>query len=109
FIHVADAADCLAALALDRTAPSVVNIGSGESSRLTDVIGLVQNITGRALEVARRPARRFDVPLVELAVDTLRSLTNLSPRPLHEGIAETWREQYVPLLGDQRASGIGAG
>jgi UDP-glucose 4-epimerase len=109
FIHVADAADCLAAITLARRAPSVVNIGSGESARLTDIIQIIENVSGKALQVVRHPARNFDVPRVELAVDTLRSLTHFAPRPLGDGIADTWRSQFLAVSGGQRTLGFAAG
>ena len=90
FIHIADAAHYLAQYALASDAPSVLNVGSGTSVSIAEVVDLVRRITGEPLAVDHAPAREFDVPHVELDVTTLRSLFPGACIPLEVGIAATW-------------------
>jgi UDP-glucose 4-epimerase len=94
FVHIDDAASCIASLVLDPCGPGLMNVGSGEASRLIDVLEIVQRVTNRPLQVVHRPARPFDVERVELSIETLRSVMPFVPRPLADGIAHTWQQQY---------------
>ena len=91
FIHIDDAAACVARYALLPEAPQVLNIGSGRSDSMETVIALVQTVTGRQMEVVHEPARPFDVSRVELDISRLRSLMTFSARSLRTGIEESWK------------------
>lgn len=96
FIHIDDAAACLARYTLLPEAPSVLNIGSGRSDSIEMVIAIVQSVTGRQIKVVREPARPFDVSRVELDISRLRALMTFRARSLRKGIEDTWKSVERP-------------
>jgi UDP-glucose 4-epimerase len=90
FIHIDDAAACLARYTLLPEAPAVLNVGSGRSDSMETVLATVEAVTGRPIKVVHEPARPFDVHRVELDITRLRSLMPFSPRSLRQGIEDTW-------------------
>ena len=102
FIHIDDAAECLARYALLPEAPDVLNIGSGRSDSMKTVMATVQTVTGREIEVVHEPARPFDVNRVELDISRLRALMPFSPRSLRKGIEDTWKTVDPPEANPDR-------
>jgi UDP-glucose 4-epimerase len=96
FIHIDDAAACLAGYTLLPEAPTVLNIGSGRSDSMTTVMATVQSVTGREIQVVHEPARPFDVSTVELDISRLRSLMTFNARSLRDGIEHTWKAVGPP-------------
>lgn len=74
----------------------VLNLGSGVGHRLDEVLELAQTTSGLRLDVERLPDRPFDVRTVVLDTTRLRSLVPWHPRPLEEGVAQTWAGLAVP-------------
>jgi UDP-glucose 4-epimerase len=96
FIHIDDAAECLARYTLLPEAPAVLNIGSGRSDSMNTVMATVQDVTGLEIAVVHEPARPFDVSTVELDISRLRALMVFSPRSLRNGIEDTWNAADQP-------------
>jgi UDP-glucose 4-epimerase len=92
FVHVEDIGYATACLVNLNAGPEIVNVGSGTHASLKEVHTLTQEITGRPLEIDRRPARDFDVPRVQLDIRLLQNLIDYKPRALRDGIASTWRD-----------------
>lgn len=67
FIHVADVAEAFARAITYSGPESVFNIGSGVSTSLTELLGLIEGELGMAIPKLYRPRRPFDVPDGSLA------------------------------------------
>lgn len=92
FIYVDDAVEAIARYTLRRSAPPLLNIGSGRGTSVREVLRLVERTTGRRLEVRRLPGRRFDVPRIVLDIRRARRVLRWRPKvTLAEGIARTWK------------------
>jgi UDP-glucose 4-epimerase len=89
----------LSAATLATTNEKVFNIGGGRGYSLHELVGVIEDVTGRQAKVEYQPGRRFDVPA--LVLDTSRAATCLKWTPrveLAEGVARTW--QWILSLGD---------
>ncbi len=93
FIYAADAAG--AALAALEAEPGVYNVGAGASWALSEVLELMSEVSGRPIEVRRRPGRPVDVPVAELDHSAFTEATGWEPAvDLREGLRRTW--EWVP-------------
>ena len=95
YIHVVDlgAAHLQAVGYLQRAGESVAfNLGNGKGYLVKDVIGAVQEVTGRRVPV-RVSARRVGDPPVLVARSTMaRKILDWTPsRPLEQIVASAWR------------------
>ncbi len=90
YIHVADAADALVALAtldLPPEAPHVFNIGTGVGVSLNEILDVLAHCLGRQLDIERTPGRAYDVPVNVLDVSRIRQWLGWSARlSFEEGI-----------------------
>lgn len=92
YISVDDVAEafCLAARVPD-LAPGPYNISTGIGSSLTQIIELVEQVSGRELMVDRQPNRGFDVPRNVLEWNLFGSATGWRPTTsLNKGVATMW-------------------
>ena len=80
FVAVADVAEALRRLAVHTGAPRVFNIGSGVGNSLLEMIGHVEAVLGRPVQIVRRPGRPIDVPANVL--DIARAAAELDWRPV---------------------------
>ena len=83
YIHVADAAAGLVALAREPNAPDtshIFNIASGQGVSLNEIITALEAELGCSLEVRREPARPYDVPVSVLDISLVRNLLGWSPQ-----------------------------
>lgn len=90
YLYVGDLVSVILGLMRAPGGPSVLNVGSGRATSLKELIGVVEDVTGRRLRVERRPGRPFDVPEIVLDVTRLRGVVNFSPLPLPAGVRRTW-------------------
>lgn len=82
-------AACLAALA---GAAGIYNVGAGVGVTLLTLIDVVEQVTGRHLDIEFRSARASDVARVVLDIGQARASLGWSPRvALNEGVMRTWR------------------
>ncbi len=98
FMHVQDAADALAALALSDVS-GAVNVASGRAVSVADVIDLIGTLTGAAELIDRgaRPSAASEPARIVADVARLREEVGFRPRiSLQEGLESTidwWRAQ----------------
>jgi len=88
FVHVDDVADAVVALARRPDGTRVLNVGSGRSESVLDVIHMVARSIGTEVELDRQPGRPSDVPVVQLDVSALRATIDFEPRDLATGLGE---------------------
>jgi UDP-glucose 4-epimerase len=88
FVHVDDVADAVVALACRPDGTRVLNVGSGRSESVLDVVHMVARSIGAEVELDRQPGRPTDVPVVQLDVSALRATIDFEPRDLATGLGE---------------------
>ncbi len=90
YIHVDDAIGAmLTAATLDGF--NLYNVGSGEGHSLTEILDIVQRISGKKAKVSFRPARAFDVQEIYLDIARITGETDWTPRiALEQGCALLW-------------------
>ena len=91
FFYVGDFAAALLAMRDDDALPRLYNIGSGEGYSLRQVIGLMEQVIGRKINVRYESGRIVDLPWNVL--DVSRSREHLGWRAqtsLRTGLARTW-------------------
>lgn len=86
FIHVDDVADAVERLARMPQGVRVLNVGSGRSESVAEVVGAVADSLGIVPVYDRRPARPTDAPLVQLEVSRIRDLIPFEPRDVRTGL-----------------------
>jgi UDP-glucose 4-epimerase len=91
FTYVDDIVAAARAGALSGRAGSVYNVGGGERVALNDVLGMVEEVTGRPLRIQRQEAQKGDMR--DTFADTSAASLDLGFRPtvsLREGLAREW-------------------
>jgi UDP-glucose 4-epimerase len=91
FVHVEDIAKAIAALVV-AGGPSIVNIGSGVATTVSEVAALAREVSDRQLTTISKDARDFDLSRVQLDISVLQSLIDYEPRSLHEGMHQMWAD-----------------
>jgi UDP-glucose 4-epimerase len=91
YIYVDDIAHVVAALVVQGDGPRVLNVGSGTGYTIEDLIRLVQQQTGRPIEVEFKKARYFDVRSIVLDISRLSETVPFAPLDIETGLARTWR------------------
>jgi UDP-glucose 4-epimerase len=86
FVHVDDVAGAVVALAARPDGVRILNVGSGSSVSVHEVIAAVADSLGQAAVLAHRPGRPTDVPVVQLDVRALRAVMDFDPRDLATGL-----------------------
>lgn len=91
YLHVDDLADVVLRLASRPGGVRVLNVGSGASASVAEIIEAVAAGLGVEARVERRPARASDAAVSELDLTRLRSVLEFAPRDtlaaLREGTA----------------------
>lgn len=91
YVHITDVTRAMTLLLTNWLPNEVVNIGSGKSISLRDLLVLVESVVGRNLIVESRDSRVVDRAFS--AVDIAKAISRLSWVPqvgLHEGIQSWW-------------------
>jgi UDP-glucose 4-epimerase len=89
FVYVDDVAETVVTLAARPDGVRVLNVGSGRSESVLEVIDAVARSLGTTATLEHRPGRSTDVPVVQLDVTRLHELVDLRARSLLEGLAAT--------------------
>lgn len=90
FIHVSDLSK-LCAQAVDSDIEGIFNAGSGQGISINEIIALVTEVSGRAIEARYKSGRLIDVPRSVLDVTLAESTFGwVAKTALRDGIAETW-------------------
>jgi UDP-glucose 4-epimerase len=96
YVYIDDVVDCLLRAAArpstpDHAEPMVLNVASGVSTSLGDLLSIVELVVGRELTVRRLPARAVDRR--EVRLDVRRAAAELGWRPqtsLMDGVRAMW-------------------
>lgn len=93
--------DAVAALSLAKdvdTQEKVINIGSGQSYSICDIISEVEKIVGKKINTDFKPARSQDVPVNVLDINKAKEVLKWEPKVgLQEGITNTYRYQLQKI------------
>jgi UDP-glucose 4-epimerase len=90
YVYVRDVAGVITALVGGASAPSLLNVGSGQGVSVSDVIALVEEITCVSPRIENVPWRAFDVESIVLDISRLRESLSFEPTSLHDGIRWVW-------------------
>jgi UDP-glucose 4-epimerase len=98
YVYAGDVAKAVARLLETTGGEPVLNVGSGEETKLIELLRLAEREAGREAEVVQHPAREFEVSRIVLDVSRLRGLIDFQPTPLQQGIALThhWLSTEAP-------------
>lgn len=88
YLHVDDLADVVLRLAARPDGVRVLNVGSGRSVAVLDVVRAVASSLGVEPRVEHRPARSSDLARSELDVTRLRGVLDFQPRDTIAALAE---------------------
>jgi UDP-glucose 4-epimerase len=89
FVHARDAARAAVMTVGAGDPVTLLNVGSGTSISMRELIDLIGEIAGRRLEVQTSPGRPIDVPVTQLDSSALTALTGWRPEvALRDGVAE---------------------
>jgi UDP-glucose 4-epimerase len=98
YIHVNDIADAFLKAASYTGSHNIFNISSGQGTSLNELIHLIENVLGRAIDYRYLTARPFDVPINilsnQLAQQQLQWIPSVS---ISDGISRvaTWMEKEL--------------
>jgi UDP-glucose 4-epimerase len=91
YLYVEDLARAIL-LALSTSAVGAMNVGSGESRSLLEVVETMEAVTGEKADVRFLGARAFDVPRLVLDIERARTVLGWQPTvSFQEGVARHWR------------------
>lgn len=90
YVFVDDVARAVSDLVATGRGHVVLNAGSGVGHSITDVLKLVEDVSGRAIPVEHRAARSFDVDSIVLDISRISERIQYAPTDLYEGLTLTW-------------------
>jgi UDP-glucose 4-epimerase len=89
FVHARDAARAAAMTVGAGDPVTTLNVGSGSSTSMRELIDLIGEVAGERLEVRTEPSRPIDVPVTQLDTSAVEALCGWRPEiGLREGVAE---------------------
>lgn len=89
YIYVKDFAKLVRKLLEKNVNNETINIGSGTSHSINEVLSVIEKVTGK-FKVEYQEARNFDLPKVVLNTDKLKTLVKMDLTDLVDGITETY-------------------
>lgn len=91
YVYVADAVAAMIRLLASGVRNETVNIGSGAGTSLSELIRLVEKVSGGKVEAKNEPIRPSDLKTSILDVSLLKKLAGFSPQvSLEDGLRRTW-------------------
>jgi nucleoside-diphosphate-sugar epimerase len=91
YTEVGDAVDATIAAMERAPAGAVLNVGGGEEASMLEAIALLEELSGRALDVRHSAAAKGDVRRTKADVTRIRESTGWEPStPLRDGLARMW-------------------
>ncbi len=92
YVYIKDAVNaCVKAAKSGQTKEHVFNIGSGTGLSLTELLGLVETLVGRKVEVKYGRGRKIDVPANILDITLAREVLEWQPKTaVKEGLKATY-------------------
>jgi nucleoside-diphosphate-sugar epimerase len=98
FTYIDDIVDATVASMNLNVEGDILNIGSGRSIPLLDALKIIEDVTGRKLEMIFEPNQKGDVNQIYADITKARRLLGYSPKmDLHEGLEKEY-EWVVSLL-----------
>lgn len=95
YVYIDDVAAAVSAMVIREVPYALFNLGSGVGHSVLDVIRLVEEVSGRRIEVDYLPRRSFDVRSIVLDVSRLRSQMEYTPISLADGVRRTWAARFA--------------
>ena len=90
YLHVSDVAEAFVRAMDYSGTKSFFNISSGAGTSLNELIGMLEDVTGKPVKVRYLPSRSFDVPVSVLSNDLARDELKWTPSiSMRDGIART--------------------
>ncbi|HEU4707466.1 MAG TPA: NAD-dependent epimerase/dehydratase family protein [Solirubrobacterales bacterium] len=98
YVYANDVAKAVVRLLETSGGEQVVNVGSGQGTRLIDLLRLAEREAGRQAEIVQHPPREFEVGRIVLDIDRLQRLIDFEPTSLQDGVAMTrrWLRSEAP-------------
>ena len=91
FVHIDDVARAFEHALAYRNLNCPINIGSGESVRLDEILGMLRELSGRNLDFMLHPSRGIDRPRTLLDISRASELINWKPQiKAGDGIKDWW-------------------
>ena len=101
YIHVSDVAEAFVRAVKYSGAKSCFNISSGVGTSLNELIGMLEDVLGKSIEIRYLPSRPFDVPVSVLNNDLARNELEWAPSiSMRGGIARVaeWMNRELKTL-----------
>ena len=90
FIYIDDVIDALVRAMQDQSSHRIFNIGSSEGRSLREIIGMIEALTSKKLDIVWKPERPMDVPVSVVSVDRAKKVLHWVPKtPLESGLHQT--------------------
>lgn len=80
FIHIDDLVSAMLLCLIFKDSCLTVNIGSGIGVSLNELIGKIESVSGRSINVCYKPKREFDIPAVVLDITCAKNKLEWAPR-----------------------------
>jgi UDP-glucose 4-epimerase len=90
YVYIDDIAQVVVGLIASGDQQRVLNVGSGEGCTILDLVRIVQEQTGRTINVQFHTSRYFDVRSIVLDVRRLTRTLQLTPVDISTGLRHTW-------------------
>lgn len=100
FVHIDDVVDICLAAALDDQPFDIVNVGSGSPTTLGELVELFARLSGAALDVSFRPARRGTIERTLADLTRQNAILNRDPIPLTIGLKGTMDAHRLATVPD---------
>ncbi|MCU1612536.1 MAG: hypothetical protein JWO98_76 [Frankiales bacterium] len=91
YVYIDDIAQVVAGLISCKGGHRILNLGSGTGHTILDLIRLVEEVSGRAINVDFKQARSFDVRSNVLDIQRLRQALPYNPLHISTGLHRTWQ------------------
>jgi UDP-glucose 4-epimerase len=98
YVYIDDVAEAFVLACTAEKTPPVLNLGSGNSHSIDELIPLIFAATGRQTEVEKLSGRVVDVPRVQLDISLINETLGWSPRTsMEDGLKRTveWIEDVI--------------
>lgn len=91
YLHVKDAARAFRLVIEKRPQERIFNVGSGQGVSINQLVNEMRAVTGRDIQVRRKPGRALDVPANVLDSGRIRKAVGWAPAiSLADGLRRTW-------------------
>ncbi|HTL28727.1 MAG TPA: NAD-dependent epimerase/dehydratase family protein, partial [Tepidisphaeraceae bacterium] len=99
FIYVGDVIDALELASRDQSDFRIFNIGRGEGRNIREIVGMIERLLGRKLQIVWKDARAIDLPVSVVSNARAKEVLGWTPKTtLDEGLRQTiaWWQGGAP-------------